>query len=357
MSITCGFFNSFNYDRRYDAVQMSRMFDGLIVDGVFASIGTCFVAEADTGLNVNVGIGKAWFNSTWTFNDAILPIEAPISEVLLDRIDAVVIEVDTSEAVRNNDIKFVQGVPSSSPIRPTLASGATLNQYPICYIHRPAGSTDIIQSQITNMIGSEATPFVTGILQTISLDELLGQWEDELDRFVASEQADFTNWMTGEQADFTNWMTGEQADFTNWMTGEKSEYNDWFNQMKTDLLEEQALLDQFVASEQADFLAWFNQMKDQLSTDAAGNLQLEIDKEEIERILLVGFVDGSKVFSDDGTMITSMASDGRTLVKTFTNGFSTMTNVLKSSVGAEIARLVKTFDSNGKLIETVVTYF
>jgi len=334
MSITYGFYNSLNGDRKYDAVQMSQMFDGLIVDGVFASIGTCFVAEADTGLNVNIGIGKAWFNSTWTFNDAILPIEAPISEVLLDRIDAVVIEVNTSEAVRNNDIKFVQGVPSSSPIRPTLASGVTLNQYPICYIHRPAGSTEIIQSQITNMIGSEATPFVTGILQTISLDELLGQWEDELDQFVASEQADFTNWMTGE----------------------KSEYDDWFDQMKTDLLAEQALLDQWVASEQADFLAWFNQMKDQLSTDAAGNLQLEIDKEEVERILLVGFVDGSKVFSDDGTMITSTASDGRTLVKTFTNGFLTMTNVLKSSAGSEIARLVKTFDSSGKLIETVVTY-
>lgn len=334
MSVTCGFFNSLNYDRRYDAVQMSRMFDGLIVDGVFASIGTCFVAEADAGLNVNIGIGKAWFNSTWTFNDAILPIEAPISEVLLDRIDAVVIEVDTSEAVRNNDIKFVQGVPSSSPIQPTLASGTTLNQYPICYIHRPAGSTEIIQSQITNMIGSEATPFVTGILQTISLDELLGQWEDELDQFVASEKADFTNWMTGE----------------------KSEYDDWFDQMKTDLLAEQALLDQWVASEQTDFLAWFNQMKDQLSTDAAGNLQLEIDKEEVERILLAGFVDGSKVFSDDGTTITSTASDGRTLVKTFTNGFLTMTNVLKSSAGSEIARLVKTFDASGKLIETVVTY-
>ena len=34
----------------------------------------------------------------------------------------------------------------------------------------------------------------------------------------------------------------------------------------------------------------------------------------------------------------------------------TMTNVLKSSAGAEVARLVKTFDSNGKLINTVVTY-
>ncbi|MEG1525842.1 MAG: hypothetical protein RR475_12620, partial [Clostridia bacterium] len=97
-------------------------------------------------------------------------------------------------------------------------------------------------------------------------------------------------------------------------------------------------------------------MKGQLSTDSAGKLQLAIDKEEIKRILLVGFEDGSKVFSDDGTIITSTASDGRSLVKTFTNGFLTMTNVLKSSNGVDVARMVKTFDSNGKLINTVVTY-
>ena len=334
MSVTYGFYNSLNGDRKYDATQLSSLFDGLIIDGIFASIGTCFVVKADTGIIVNVGIGKAWFNKTWTLNDAILPMEAPISEILLDRIDALVIEVDTSEAVRANSIKFIKGTPSSSPVNPTLASRTTLNQYPLCYIYRPAGSTEITQAQITNMVGSEATPFITGILQTINLDELLGQWENELDQFVSSEQADFTSWMNGE----------------------KSEYNNWFEQMKADLLSEQAFLDQWIASEQTDFLTWFNQMKGQLSQDAAGNLQLEIDKEEIERILLVGFVDGSKVFSDDGTTITSTASDGRTLVKTFTNGFLTMTNVLKSSAGAEVARLVKTFDSNGKLIKTVVTY-
>lgn len=110
------------------------------------------------------------------------------------------------------------------------------------------------------------------------------------------------------------------------------------------------------ASEQADFLAWYNQMKDQLSGDVAGNLQLEIDKEEVKRILLVGFEDGTKEFSDDGTVITSTASDGRTLTKTFSDGFLTMTNVLKSAAGAEVARAVKTFDSDGKLINTVVTY-
>lgn len=105
-----------------------------------------------------------------------------------------------------------------------------------------------------------------------------------------------------------------------------------------------------------EFLAWYNQMKDQLSGDVAGNLQLEIDKEEVKRILLVGFEDGTKEFSDDGTVITSTASDGRILTKTFSDGFLTMTNVLKSAAGAEVARAVKTFDSDGKLISTVVTY-
>ena len=33
----------------------------------------------------------------------------------------------------------------------------------------------------------------------------------------------------------------------------------------------------FFGQEEAAFETWFNQMKDQLSEDAAGNLQLEID--------------------------------------------------------------------------------
>ena len=305
MSVSSGFFNSLNGDRKYNAAQMSAIFDGLIIDGVFASIGTAFAVNAAGGLTVNVGIGKAWFDHTWTVNDSILPMTAPEAEVLLDRIDAVVLEVNGTESVRENAIKFVKGNPSSAPSRPTLMNEGNVHQYPLCYIYRKYGTAVINQADITPMVGTESTPFVTGILQTISLDELLGKWQDELDRFTDARSRE---------------------------------------------------VDQWIASEQADFLAWYNQMKDQLSGDVAGNLQLEIDKEEVKRILLVGFEDGTKEFSDDGTVITSTASDGRTLTKTFSDGFLTMTNVLKSAAGAEVARAVKTFDSDGKLISTVVTY-
>ena len=334
MSVSSGFFNSLNGDRKYNAAQMSAIFDGLIIDGVFASIGTAFAVNAAGGLTVNVGIGKAWFDHTWTVNDSILPMTAPEAEVLLDRIDAVVLEVNGTESVRENTIKFVKGNPSSAPSRPTLTNEGNVHQYPLCYIYRKYGTAVINQADITPMVGTESTPFVTGILQTISLDELLGKWQDELDRFTDARSQEVDDWIAQEESDFTT----------------------WFNEMKADLQHEQTVLDQWIASEQADFLAWYNQMKDQLSGDVAGNLQLEIDKEDVKRILLVGFEDGTKEFSDDGTIITSTASDGRTLTKTFSDGFLTMTNVLKSAAGAEVARAVKTFDSDGKLISTVVTY-
>jgi hypothetical protein len=334
MSVSSGFFNSLNGDRKYNAAQMSAIFDGLIIDGIFASIGTAFAVKAAGGLTVNVGIGKAWFDHTWTVNDSILPMTAPEAEVLLDRIDAVVLEVNGMESVRENTIKFVKGNPSSAPSRPTLTNEENVHQCPLCYIYRKYGTAVINQADITPMVGTESTPFVTGILQTISLDELLGKWQDELDRFTDARSQEVDDWIAQEESDFTA----------------------WFNKMKADLQQEQTVLDQWIASEQADFLAWYNQMKDQLSGDVAGNLQLEIDKEEVKRILLVGFEDGTKEFSDDGTVITSTASDGRTLTKTFSDGFLTMTNVLKSAAGAEVARAVKTFDSDGKLISTVVTY-
>lgn len=334
MSVSSGFFNSLNGDRKYNAAQMSAIFDGLIIDGVFASIGTAFAVKAAGGLTVNVGVGKAWFDHTWTVNDSILPMTAPEAEVLLDRIDAVVLEVNGMESVRENTIKFVKGNPSSAPSRPTLTNEGNVHQYPLCYIYRKYGTAVINQADITPMVGTESTPFVTGILQTVSLDELLGKWQDELDRFTDARSQEVDDWIAQEESDFTT----------------------WFNEMKADLQQEQTVLDQWIASEQADFLAWYNQMKDQLSGDVAGNLQLEIDKEEVKRILLVGFEDGTKEFSDDGTVITSTSSDGRTLTKTFSDGFLTMTNVLKSAAGAEVARAVKTFDSDGKLISTVVTY-
>ena len=294
MSVTSGFYNSLNGDRKYDASQMSSIFDGLITDGIFGSIGTAFAVKAAGGLVVNVGVGRAWFNHTWTYNDSVLPLTAPDAEVLLDRIDAIVLEVNSDESVRANTIKFVKGTAASTPENPTLTNDEEVHQYPLCYIYRKSESTEINQADITSMIGTDSMPFITGLMETVSLDELLGEWENSLDLFTQNEEAAF------------------------------------------------------------DY--WFAHVKAKLSDDVEANLLASIDREEVNRILLSGFEDGTKVFSDDGTVITSTASDGRTLTKTFSDGFSVMTAVLADKLGNEVARSVKTFATNGKLISTVVTY-
>ncbi len=322
MSLSSGFYNSLNHDRRYFATEFSRLFDGIILDGIFSTIGTCFIVEAYEGLTVNVGIGLAWFNHSWTYNDAILPVNGIQSEVLLDRIDVLVLESNGEDSVRDNGIFFIKGTPSSNPQRPTLLRTTMIDQRPLCYVYRHAGVDEIRQADITNMIGTDECPFVSGILKTISIDRVLPQWRDELDRFVENEEA---------------------------------RGSEMLEALKESILVNKEALDAWIDSEEEAFLAWFNKIKNQLGEDAAGNLQNQIDKTEIERILMIGFVDGEKEFSDDGTVISSIDSRGMTLTKTFSGDFLSCVTVLKDSSEAELGRMVKIFSADGKTISTEIT--
>lgn len=199
MSVTSGFFNSLNGDRLYNADQMSAIFDGIINDGVHANIGTAFAVSAKTKNIITVGIGRAWFNSTWLYNDALYPINTDVSEILLDRYDAVVIEIDRSESVRAGSIKYIKGTPSSSPQKPTLTNTTEVHQYPLAYIYRAAGSSKITQSNITNMVGTSSCPYITGILQVQNIDNIVAQWEDEWDQWTEETQNEFNTWFESVQ--------------------------------------------------------------------------------------------------------------------------------------------------------------
>lgn len=181
MSVTYGFYNAKGHDRQYDAVQLSSIFDGLINDGIYATIGDAFVITAGSNMSVTVGTGRAWFNHTWTYNDAKLILTIPNSEVLLDRYDAVVLETNNADDVRANSIKVISGVAASSPKKPDLTNNVHTHQYPLAYIKVPANSTSVSQANIENCIGTSACPFVTGIVDTIDATTLFKQWNSEFD--------------------------------------------------------------------------------------------------------------------------------------------------------------------------------
>lgn len=317
--ITSGFFNSVvsadgKGDRLYTAEQMSAIFDGLINDGIFASIGDTLVVNATTELNtVSVGTGKCWFNHTWTLNNAAFLLECPTAKDMStsqERIDAIVVEVDATDAVRNNSIICIKGTASTSPVKPSLIKSERKNQHALCYIRRKAGNDIISQANIENVVGTDETPFVTGIVQVTSLDKLLGQWTDQLDQYMAAGESKIDNFIDTEKNDFNTWY----ADMKQLMGDVTVELNDW------------------TVAEKNKIITWFDDIKGQLSADPALNLQMQIDADEVERILMDGLPDGTKTFSEDGMVIVSEDTKGRVLTKTFTDNFLTITSVLKSEI-------------------------
>lgn len=251
MSVTSGFFNSLNSDRRYNAEQMSAIFDGVINDGIFSSIGTAFTVTADSGFTVNVGIGRAWFDSIWVYNDAILPLTFEEAEVVLDRIDAIVIEIDKTEEVRAGSIKIVKGTPASIPVRPVLTKNGYVTQYPLAYVEINAGKISITQAKITSMIGTSDCPYITGILQVQNIDNIVAQW-----------QAQWTEWYEN-QTEMGEIQLDQMTDA----------WDQWFAGATT---ENENEIDNWTSSMKAQILAWFDTIQDLLEPDVAANLAAKL---------------------------------------------------------------------------------
>lgn len=207
MSVTSGFFNSLSGDRKYDAIQISSMFDGLITDGIYNGFLESFMVTASSpaSMVVTVGEGRCWFNHTWTLNDAPLPLTLDVGDVVLNRIDTIVIDVDSTDTVRACTIKVVKGSPSSQAVRPTLENTETHHQYPLCDISVPAGATTVTQSNITNRRGTSDCPFVATLMESVDVDDLLIQWESQ-----------WNDWMTDRADAMDTWTAEQQEAFTTW---------------------------------------------------------------------------------------------------------------------------------------------
>lgn len=193
MAFTCGFFNSQNGDRKYNAEQMASIFDGLIKDGVYDTVGDIFAVTPGTGMQVLVGSGRAWFDHTWNNNDAQYPLAIMAADVSLPRYDAVVLETNHSDTVRTNRLRVLTGTPASNPVKPTMASTANVKQHPLAYIKVTVGAKAITQSMIQVVVGTSECPFVTGIIDTAQIDALFQQWNGEFNEWFDNLKAQLSD--------------------------------------------------------------------------------------------------------------------------------------------------------------------
>lgn len=177
MTISYGFYNSLNHDRVYDADTIGSIFDGIIEDGVYSTIGDHFSVTVDGGMNVYVGSGRAWAWHTWFYNDQKYQLSIDAASGALDRWDYICIKIDKSSGVRASSLVVVKGTPSSTPRDPVPADDEHIHYLRIAKITVSKGITKLGNGNIQQLVGTSTTPFVQSPLKTIELDYLKKKWD------------------------------------------------------------------------------------------------------------------------------------------------------------------------------------
>lgn len=281
MAFTFGFYNALNHDRRYNAIQVSSIFDGIIKDGIFMSIGGHMNVKATgNGFNIVVESGRAWFNHTWSLLDADYPMVVSPSDVLEDRIDVVVLEVNENVDVRQNFIKIIAGTPAEHPTKPALTNNLDIHQYALAYITVPANSVTLTQSNVENAVGLGSTPFVTGILETINIDDLVAQWKSQWNDWTEEVDLNWNNWFDTVDNAWTTWFTQQQSKWEDILTERTEEWEEIKDTVDSEWASQQGSINSDYTNWKSSALAaynqWLDQIKGTLDDDAATQLAKEV---------------------------------------------------------------------------------
>ena len=189
MAWTSGFFNSVNGDRLYNADQMSRIFEGLITDGVYESVANKLAVQPNSGMTIQIATGRGWFGRHWVNNDSEYKLTVAQSDVILNRYVAVVIKVDDTDAVRDAVPYLKYSDFATTPVKPTMTRTETVKEYCLAYIYITAGATAITASVIEDTRPNESLcGWVTGLIEQLSSATLF-------DQFTAI----FNEWFSGLQ--------------------------------------------------------------------------------------------------------------------------------------------------------------
>lgn len=200
---TFGFYDSMNGDRRYNATQMSAIFDGIIEDGVFSNVGEMFAVVPGTGLQVIVKTGRAWFKHTWNLNDAWLPMNLDSADPIRSRIDSVVLEIDSNISARQNSLKIIIGTPAINPTPPTMKHEDGIDQYRLADVTIGPAATYITAANIAIKVGQGETPFVTAPLKAADITDLFKQWGKQFSDELQSWDDEFYVWFNNLKLQLT----------------------------------------------------------------------------------------------------------------------------------------------------------
>ena len=228
-----GFFADIEGDRGYTDDFLAEWVASFIENGVY---NTELGVMAAGDMNITVQPGRAWINGRIYILTEALTIPVEVSDGKLNRYTSIVLRADAN--ARKITVQAVDGTYSAQPTAPNITRNSEIYELKLADIYVAAGAISISQAEITDTrLDNEVCGLVYCPVEHIDTESLYNQI-----------QTDLTNFRNISQKEFDAWFSA----FISSANGNISEYEN-------------------------SFLVWFEHMKDQLSEDAAGNLQTQVD--------------------------------------------------------------------------------
>lgn len=197
MAIECGYYNSVKGDRKYNAETMARYFAGMFTRGVLQNYKNKFVVTANGGMKVKVQTGKAFFSDgKWIENTSDIVLTLDPSDVVLNRIDSVVLRNDKNEDARSATVVLKKGIPATNPAAPgAIEVDGYMEELLLCNIRVNKLDENITQANITNTIpNSDVCGYVTGLIEQVDTSDLYAQYEQAYKEFGETSKKEFEDW-------------------------------------------------------------------------------------------------------------------------------------------------------------------
>lgn len=209
MTVTSGFFNSINGDRRYLAKHFAAYFASFIGNGVYPSPSTGLQVVERVNMAITVKPGNGWINGYFVTNDDDLVFILNNADGTLNRIDRVVMKLDYSN--RQITIEVKKGTLASSPVAPTLQRDADIYELAIADIRVNAGVAAITQANITDQrFNLSLCGIVTGVVDQIDTTGLFAQYNSAFNEWFETIQGVLDGDIAGNLA---NLIANNKAEF------------------------------------------------------------------------------------------------------------------------------------------------
>ena len=182
------------YDRAVTSAPLRKLIKSLFSDGVLPNPSTNLQVSSGTGMTVVVNRGFANCNGCLKLEETKRTLAVQASNATYDRIDTVVVRLNDNDSERICDLYIKEGVPATSPVRPSLTRSASIWELGLADLFVAKNSMAISNQRITDTRYESARCGVISSVSEFDTTTLYQQIQADLKEFQDVSEAEFNAW-------------------------------------------------------------------------------------------------------------------------------------------------------------------